>query len=170
MSGPRVPARPRMTESGEYWGWGVVASFLLRGTPYRRVVSRLYLLALWALSALPLVSSEFPDTHAADRILRQIERSPSLEENLRFLCDEVGGRMVGTPNMSRAVDWAVEAFRAAGGLFFHLSFVRIRRVLSMRPSTHGSMKTCRVGLQARSFLGFIAASTVSALFGQACHA
>ena len=92
----------------------MVASSLLRGTQYQHVVSRLYLLVLWAVFALPLVSSEFPDSGAAERLLRQIERSPSLEENLRVLCDEVGGRMVGTPNMTRAVDWAVEAFRAAG--------------------------------------------------------
>ena len=92
----------------------MVAFSLLRGTHYRRVVSPLYLLLPWVLSALPLFPSEFPDLAAARRLLRQIENSPSLEENLRVLCDEVGGRMVGTPNMSRAVEWAAGAFRAAG--------------------------------------------------------
>ena len=93
---------------------GVVASSLLRGTSYRRVVLGLYLLLLWAAPARPLAASDFPDSRAADRLLVEIERSPTLEENLRVLCDEVGGRMVGTPSMSQAVDWAVEAFRAAG--------------------------------------------------------
>src|SRR5437660_9593345 len=37
-----------------------------------------------------------------------------LEENLRRLTDEVGGRMTGSPAMSRAVAWAVAAFRQAG--------------------------------------------------------
>jgi carboxypeptidase Q len=37
-----------------------------------------------------------------------------LEENLRKLTDEIGGRMSGTPAMRRAVQWAQEAFREAG--------------------------------------------------------
>jgi hypothetical protein len=37
-----------------------------------------------------------------------------LEENLRRLTDEVGGRVTGSPQMSQAVDWAVSAFRAEG--------------------------------------------------------
>ncbi len=37
-----------------------------------------------------------------------------MEENLRRLTDEVGGRVTGSPEMAKAVDWAVAAFRAAG--------------------------------------------------------
>ena len=37
-----------------------------------------------------------------------------MEENLRRLTDEIGGRVTGTPEMAQAVDWAVAAFRAAG--------------------------------------------------------
>ena len=37
-----------------------------------------------------------------------------LEENLRRLTDEVGGRVTGSPEMAKAVEWAVAAFRAAG--------------------------------------------------------
>src|SRR5258708_4291713 len=37
-----------------------------------------------------------------------------LEENLRRLTDEVGGRVTGSPEMAKAVDWAVAAFRAEG--------------------------------------------------------
>jgi len=33
-----------------------------------------------------------------------------LEENLRRLTDEVGGRVTGSPQMAKAVDWAVAAF------------------------------------------------------------
>jgi hypothetical protein len=50
----------------------------------------------------------------ADRLLKEISNSPQLEQNLRVLCDEIGGRMPGTPGMQRAVAWAVEAFRKAG--------------------------------------------------------
>src|SRR5581483_1904037 len=37
-----------------------------------------------------------------------------LEENLRRLTDEVGGRVTGSPQMAKAVAWGVAAFRAAG--------------------------------------------------------
>ena len=37
-----------------------------------------------------------------------------LEENLRRLTDDIGGRVSGSPEMGKAVEWAVAAFRAAG--------------------------------------------------------
>ena len=37
-----------------------------------------------------------------------------LEENLRRLTDEIGGRVTGSPEMAKAVDWAMAAFSAAG--------------------------------------------------------
>jgi hypothetical protein len=37
-----------------------------------------------------------------------------LEANLRRLAGEIGSRVTGSPQMARAVDWAVAAFRAAG--------------------------------------------------------
>lgn len=37
-----------------------------------------------------------------------------MEENLRRLTDEIGGRVTGSPEMAKAVEWAVGAFRAAG--------------------------------------------------------
>lgn len=37
-----------------------------------------------------------------------------MEENLRRLTDEIGGRVTGSPEMAKAVVWAVSAFRAAG--------------------------------------------------------
>jgi carboxypeptidase Q len=51
---------------------------------------------------------------AATRILPQVLGASPLEENLRRLTDEVGGRVTGTPQMAKAVDWATGAFRAAG--------------------------------------------------------
>ncbi|HSY33853.1 MAG TPA: M20/M25/M40 family metallo-hydrolase [Verrucomicrobiae bacterium] len=37
-----------------------------------------------------------------------------MQENLRRLTDEIGGRVTGSPAMDRAVQWASSAFRAAG--------------------------------------------------------
>src|SRR5436853_7174942 len=47
--------------------------------------------------------------------LLPIVMGPSpMEENLRRLTDEVGGRVTGSPEMAKAVEWGVAAFRAAG--------------------------------------------------------
>ncbi|HET7151600.1 MAG TPA: hypothetical protein VFI60_09325, partial [Candidatus Acidoferrum sp.] len=46
--------------------------------------------------------------------LQPIILGPSpMEENLRRLTDEIGGRVTGSPQMAKAVDWAVGAFRSA---------------------------------------------------------
>jgi hypothetical protein len=37
-----------------------------------------------------------------------------MEGNLRRLTDEIGGRVTGTPQMAKAIEWGVAAFRAAG--------------------------------------------------------
>ena len=51
---------------------------------------------------------------AAAKILPIVMGTSPLEENLRRLTDEVGGRVTGTPEMAKAVEWGVGAFRAAG--------------------------------------------------------
>jgi carboxypeptidase Q len=51
---------------------------------------------------------------AASKILPQVLGPSPMVENLRRLTDEVGGRVTGTPQMAKAVEWAVGAFRAAG--------------------------------------------------------
>src|SRR2546430_9979 len=51
---------------------------------------------------------------AAAKILPQVMGPSPLEENLRRLTDEIGGRVTGSPEMAKAVEWAVAAFRAEG--------------------------------------------------------
>jgi carboxypeptidase Q len=51
---------------------------------------------------------------AAAKILPQVMGPSPMEENLRRLTDEIGGRVTGSPQMAKAVDWAVAAFRAEG--------------------------------------------------------
>jgi len=51
---------------------------------------------------------------AAAKILPLIMGPSPMQENLRRLTDEIGGRVTGTPSMARAVQWATTAFRAAG--------------------------------------------------------
>ena len=51
---------------------------------------------------------------AAAKILPQVMGPSPMEENLRRLTDEIGGRVSGSPQMAKAVEWAVAAFRAEG--------------------------------------------------------
>ena len=51
---------------------------------------------------------------AASKILPIVMGPSPMEENLRRLTDEIGGRVTGSPEMAKAVGWAVGAFRAAG--------------------------------------------------------
>src|SRR5690349_9840658 len=50
----------------------------------------------------------------AAKLLPIIMGPSPMEENLRRLTDEIGGRVTGSPEMAKAVEWAVAAFRAAG--------------------------------------------------------
>ena len=51
---------------------------------------------------------------AAAKILPLVMGPSPMEENLRRLTDEIGGRVSGTPQMAHAIQWGVAAFRAAG--------------------------------------------------------
>src|SRR2546422_2229127 len=51
---------------------------------------------------------------AAAKILPIVMGASPLEENLRRLTEEVGGRVTGSPEMAKAVEWGVGAFLAAG--------------------------------------------------------
>src|SRR6266403_1348292 len=51
---------------------------------------------------------------AAAKILPIVMGSSPMEENLRRLTDEIGGRVTGSPEMAKAVEWGLAAFHAAG--------------------------------------------------------
>jgi hypothetical protein len=51
---------------------------------------------------------------AAAKIIPIVMGDSPMEDNLRRLTDEIGGRVSGSPQMAKAVDWAVGAFRASG--------------------------------------------------------
>src|SRR4030081_837844 len=76
--------------------------------------------SLWLIvpfSLIFLAATPAPDDASQ---LIQIALEPSqLENNLRNLTDEIGGRVPGTPAMQRAVEWGEQAFRAAGADSVH---------------------------------------------------
>jgi len=51
---------------------------------------------------------------AAAKITPIVMGESPLEENLRRLTDGIGGRVTGSPEMAKAVEWGVTGFRAAG--------------------------------------------------------
>src|SRR3981189_1516826 len=65
-------------------------------------------------NAAACATTEASCAEAAAKILPQVMGPSPLEENLRRLTDEVGSRVTGSPEMAKAVDWAVAAFRAEG--------------------------------------------------------
>src|SRR3954454_8346362 len=48
------------------------------------------------------------------RLMVEALKPSPLQENLRVLTDEIGGRIPGTPAMEKAIHWGVDAFKAAG--------------------------------------------------------
>ena len=47
-----------------------------------------------------------------DRVMQEaLSPSNPLQENLRKLADEIGGRIPGTPAFEQATQWAVDAFK-----------------------------------------------------------
>ncbi len=71
------------------------------------------------LCAFGPVSAAQSQTEDADRIIMTAVQPSPLQSNLQRLTDEIGGRVPGTPAMQRAVEWGVEAFKAAGADSVH---------------------------------------------------
>ena len=71
-----------------------------------------------AISALCFAAAP-AETDDASRLI-QIALQPSpIQDNLRRLTDEIGGRIPGTPAMQRAVEWGEQALKAAGADTVH---------------------------------------------------
>jgi len=51
---------------------------------------------------------------AAAKVTPILMGESPLEDNLRRLTDDIGGRVTGSPEMAKAVEWAIAAFRAGG--------------------------------------------------------
>lgn len=71
------------------------------------------ILALAVVLASPSVAPAQTNSDA-DRLMEEALKTSPIEQNLRHLTDEIGGRVPGTPAMERAVAWGVAAFKAAG--------------------------------------------------------
>jgi|SRR3954447_18459123 carboxypeptidase Q len=72
------------------------------------------ILCIFCLGATPS-----PDNDDVNRIIQAALQPSSIQENLRRLTDEVGGRVPGTLGMQHAIQWSIQAFTAAGADSVH---------------------------------------------------
>ncbi len=56
---------------------------------------------------------------AVERVFEEAQKPSALEKNLHQLTDEIGGRVPGSPAMTKALAWGVAAMQAAGGENVH---------------------------------------------------
>ena len=76
-------------------------------------MSRTYKLLTAATFALASAALAFAQSN--NNVMQEaLKPSTPLQENLRVLTDEIGGRVPGTPAMQKAIQWGVDAFKAAG--------------------------------------------------------
>lgn len=67
---------------------------------------------------LILSLAAFAQDHSAQLIEEALKPSP-IEVNLGHLTDQIGGRVPGTPAMQNAIQWGLDAFKAAGADSVH---------------------------------------------------
>src|SRR5271157_1044816 len=72
--------------------------------------------------ALVVAGATVPFTFAQSNnpvMQEALKPSTPLQENLRVLADEIGGRIPGTPAFQQAVQWGIDAFKVAGADSVH---------------------------------------------------
>jgi len=98
----------------------------------------------WLILALFPLAAVAADNN--DTLIQEALKPSPLEQNLRQLTDEIGGRVPGTPAMQRAADWGVAAFKEAGADSVHTEEFTIPRswaegATAMTASTYGDATT-----------------------------
>jgi carboxypeptidase Q len=82
--------------------------------PMRQSRSFWIVIAVCVVAAMPALMQTQRTDDAPQRLIAQILGPSPLEENLRKLTDEIGGRVPGTEANTKGVTWAADAFRNAG--------------------------------------------------------
>src|SRR5580698_6517286 len=82
-----------------------------------RIVKTLLLISIFSLVCV--AANPPADSSEANLIIKAALAPSPIENNLRRLTDEIGGRVPGTPAMQHAVQWGVQAFTAAGADSVH---------------------------------------------------
>src|ERR1700730_5333651 len=70
--------------------------------------------------AIALAAATLSCAQSNDAVMQEpLKPGTPIEENLRVLTDEIGGRVPGTPAFEKAQQWAVAAFKQAGADSVH---------------------------------------------------
>ena len=72
-----------------------------------------------SFAANPSANNPSAENNDANQLIQVALQPSSLEDNLRRLTDEIGGRVPGTTAMQHAVQWGMQAFAAAGADSVH---------------------------------------------------
>jgi Zn-dependent M28 family amino/carboxypeptidase len=82
-----------------------------------RTVKTVFFVCIVSLGSF--AANPVPDNDAVNKIIQTALQPSTIQENLRHLTDEIGGRVPGTPAMQHAVQWGMQAFSAAGADSVH---------------------------------------------------
>ena len=82
-----------------------------------RTVKTLFLVCIVNLASL--ADGPPADNNQVNKIIEAALQPSPIQENLRRLTDEIGGRVPGTPAMQHAVQWGMQAFTTAGAESVH---------------------------------------------------
>ena len=77
------------------------------------------LLCVCILSFTCLAANPPAQNDSVNKVIQAALQPSPLEDNLRRLTDEIGGRVPGTPAMQHAVQWGMRSFTAAGAETVH---------------------------------------------------
>jgi hypothetical protein len=113
-SGPLFAHRLRLIASSPLLRFSRI-SFLIETN--MRTVKTLFFVCIVHLSCFSANSPA--DNNDVNKIIQAALAPSPLQENLRRLTDEIGGRVPGTPAMQHAVEWGIEALTAAGADSVH---------------------------------------------------
>ena len=90
---------------------------LISNAAHMRNVLTLFFAGIFSFTCL--AATPPADPSEANRVIQAALQPSPLESNLHRLTDEIGGRVPGTLAMQHAVEWGIEAFRAAGADSVH---------------------------------------------------
>jgi len=82
-----------------------------------RTVKTLFFVCIFNLACF--AANPPADNNDVNKIIDAALQPSPIEQNLRRLTDEIGGRIPGTPGMQHAVQWGMQAFTAAGADSVH---------------------------------------------------
>src|SRR5215475_8610966 len=96
--------------------WSATSCFGFCGVSFTLLAMIQRILGVSALLVLSasLAAQTAPPVADVSTVIPEALRAPTLEDNLRTLTNEIGGRVPGTPAMQKAMVWAFDAFKTAG--------------------------------------------------------